>query len=158
MEEAVTRAANWLVHRQSEEGYWCGELEGDTILESEYILLLAWLGRLNDPVVHKCAEYIRQQQLPTGGWALYPGGPVEISSSVKAYWVLKMAGDSPSDAHMAIAREAILAHGGAERVNSFTRYYMALLGMLTYQQVPAVPPEILLLPRWCPLNIYEMSS
>lgn len=155
---AVDQAARWLLQRQHPEGYWCGELEGDTILESEYLLLLAWMGRLDNPVVAQCAETIRRQQLPGGGWAMYPGGPLEVSGSVKAYWVLKLAGDSPDLPHMKLAREAILAAGGAERVNSFTRYYMALLGIISYRQVPAVPPEIMLLPRWCPFNIYEMSA
>lgn len=155
---AVAAATDWLLNHQHTDGYWCGELEGDTILESEYILLLAWLGQTDRPIVRKCAQYILQQQLPSGGWALYPGGPLEISSSVKAYWVLKIAGEDPQSAAMQRAREAILAAGGAERVNSFTRYYMALLGVISYQQCPAVPPELILLPSWCPINIYEMSS
>lgn len=159
LQSAVTRATDWLLHRQAPEGYWCGELEGDTILESEYVLLLVWLGRSpQDPLIQQCAEYIRRQQIPTGGWSLYPGGPLEISASVKAYWTLKIAGDDPMADHMCRAREAILAAGGAERVNSFTRYYLALLGMLSFHQCPAVPPELMLLPRWCPFNIYEMSA
>ncbi|WP_437201383.1 terpene cyclase/mutase family protein [Planctomicrobium sp. SH664] len=156
--QAMEQARDWLLSQQHPDGYWVGELQGDTILESEYVLLLAWLGREQDPVVAECAEYIRQQQIPTGGWAQYPGGPLEISSSVKAYWVLKIAGDDPQAPHMQLAREAILENGGAERVNSFTRYYMALLGLISYGQCPAVPPELILLPKWCPLNIYEMSS
>lgn len=158
VEMAVSGARDWLLARQSPEGYWLGELEGDTILESEYVLLLVWLGRGNSEIVRKCARYIFEQQLPTGGWALYPGGPLEISSSVKAYWVLKIAGYDPSSEPMQRAKAAILAAGGAERVNSFTRYYLALLGMISYRQCPAVPPELVLLPNWFPINIYEMSS
>ncbi|WP_437230488.1 terpene cyclase/mutase family protein [Planctomicrobium sp. SH661] len=154
----IERAADWLLARQHPEGYWVGELEGDTILESEYVLLLVWLGRGKDPIVQQCAEYIRRQQIPTGGWSLFPGGPLEISASVKAYWTLKIAGDDPNAEHMVLAREAILAAGGVERVNSFTRYYLALLGIISFRQCPAVPPELMLLPRWCPFNIYEMSA
>ena len=155
---AVARTRDWLLSQQHPEGFWVGELEGDTILESEYILLLAYLGKSQSTIARKCAAYIRQQQLPSGGWAIYPNGPLEISASVKAYWTLKIVGDSPEAPHMAKAREAILAAGGAEKVNSFTRYYFALLGVISYEQCPAVPPEIILLPKWCPFNIYEMSS
>jgi len=155
---AKERACDWMLDNQHLDGYWCGELEGDTILESEYVLLLAWMGKLDDPIVSECAEYIRQQQLPDGGWGLYPGAPLEISASVKSYWVLKMVGDAPDSEHMLRARTAILAAGGAEKVNSFTRYYLALLGIISYQQCPAVPPELVLLPNWFPVNIYKMSS
>jgi squalene-hopene/tetraprenyl-beta-curcumene cyclase len=158
LQVAIESAQDWLLQQQVSEGYWVGELEGDTILESEYILLLTWLGRSRSETVQQCAEYIRTRQLVSGGWSLFPGGPLEISASVKAYWVLKIAGDDPRSEHMERARRAILAAGGAERVNSFTRYYLALLGIIAYRQCPAVPPELMLLPRWFPINIHEMSS
>ncbi len=157
-EAAMEQARDWLLHQQNDEGFWIGELEGDTILESEYVLLLVWMGKTNDPRVQECANYIREQQLPTGGWAQYPGGPLEISGSVKAYWTLKIAGDDPQAEHMQRACAAIRAAGGAEAVNSFTRYYMALLGVIAYRKCPAVPPELMLLPDWFPINIYKMSS
>lgn len=156
--EAVSKSRDWLLERQHDEGYWLGELEGDTILESEYVLLLVWLGRGKNQLVQECAARILEQQRSEGGWALYPDGPLEISSSVKAYWVLKIAGHDPASEPMTRAAEAIRQAGGAERVNSFTRYYMALLGIISYKQVPAVPPELMLLPNWFPINIYEMSS
>ncbi|MDB4733488.1 squalene--hopene cyclase, partial [Planctomicrobium sp.] len=92
LEQAIESSRDWLLERQSSDGYWVGELEGDTILESEYVLLLTWLGNADSDLVQRCAKYIARQQLPTGGWSLYPGGRLEISSSVKAYWVLKIAG------------------------------------------------------------------
>ena len=155
---ALDRTVTWMFDHQADDGYWCGELEGDTILESEYILLLAYLGRGQSEVAKKAAEYIRRQQLPEGGWAMFPGGPIEISGSVKAYWALKITGHDPQADYMVRAREAIRAAGGAEKVNSFTRYYFALLGIISYRQCPAVPPEVVLLPKWAPFNIYEMSS
>lgn len=158
LQSAIDRTRDYLLNRQAPEGYWIGELEGDTILESEYILLLAFLGRGNSPTARRCCNYMLQKQLPGGGWALYPGGPLEISASVKAYWALKINGHSPDAEYMARARAAILAAGGAEQVNSFTRYYLALLGVISYDKCPAVPPEILLLPEWCPFNIHEMSA
>ncbi|MEX2287800.1 MAG: terpene cyclase/mutase family protein [Planctomycetaceae bacterium] len=155
---AIRATRDWLLERQHVEGYWVGELEGDTILESEYILLLAWLGQEHSDRARRCANYIVSKQLPEGGWAIYPGGPLEISASVKAYFALKLCGQSPEAEHMLRAREAILQAGGAEKVNSFTRYYLALLGVISYDQCPAVPPELVLIPRWLPFNIYEMSS
>jgi squalene-hopene/tetraprenyl-beta-curcumene cyclase len=155
---SVDSAAKWLIERQHPDGYWVGELEGDSILESEYILLLAWLGRGQDDVARKAARYILSLQQPHGGWALYPGGPLEISASVKAYLALKITGQDPASPAMQHARQAIRDAGGAEQVNSFTRYYLALLGLIAYHKCPAVPPEIMLLPKWAPFNIYEMSA
>lgn len=158
LDDAVARTRDYLLAMQHDDGYWVGELQGDTILESEYILLLAYLGRENTDVARRAAAYILTQQTPEGGWSSYPGGPIEISGSVKAYFALKLTGHSPDADYMIRAREAILAAGGAERVNSFTRYYLALLGVISYAQCPAVPPELMLIPRWVPFNIYEMSA
>jgi len=155
---AIGRTVAWLVGQQHAEGYWVGELEGDTILESEYILLLAYLGRHQSPLAGKAARHIINQQLPTGGWAMYPGGAVEVSGSVKAYFALKLTGHDPSAEYMRRARSAILAHGGADAVNSFTRFYLALLGQISYEQCPAVPPEVVLLPKWFPVHLYSVSA
>jgi squalene-hopene/tetraprenyl-beta-curcumene cyclase len=156
--EAVEQTRRHLLGLQHGDGYWVGELEGDTILESEYILLLAYLGRENSDVARKAAAYLLQRQLPDGGWATFPGGPLEVSGSVKAYFALKVTGHAADAEYMVRARRAILAAGGAEKINSFTRYYLALLGVISYRQCPAVPPEIMLIPTWAPFNIYEMSA
>ena len=158
LDEAISATCDWLRVQQHDDGYWVGELEGDTILESEYILLLTWLGRGQSEKAQRAARYILQQQQPDGGWGLFPGAPLEISASVKAYLALKITGHDPDSEAMARAREAIRAAGGAERVNSFTRYYLALLGIISYRQCPAVPPEVTLIPRWIPFNIGEMSA
>ncbi|MEX0712732.1 MAG: squalene--hopene cyclase, partial [Pirellulales bacterium] len=155
---AVVRSRQWLLGQQHADGYWVAELEGDTILESEFILLLAYLGRHDSLQASKAARTIIEEQLPTGGWSIYPGGGVEISASVKAYFALKLAGHEPSAEYMQRARAAIMAHGGADAVNSFTRFYLALLGQISYDQCPEVPPEIVLLPRWFPVNLYAVSA
>jgi len=156
--EAVALTRDYLLDRQQPEGYWVGELEGDTILESEYALLLTYLGQEKSETIRRLAAYIAKLQLPDGGWAMFPGGPLEVSGSVKAYWALKIAGYDIESEPMVRARRAIRAAGGAERVNSFTRYYLALLGIIQYHQCPAVPPELMFIPVWAPFNIYEMSS
>ena len=122
------------------------------------ILLLAHLGREDSELARRWAAYLVEKQLPEGGWALYPGGGVDISGSVKAYFALKLTGHDPGAEYMQRAREAILAHGGADAVNSYTRFYLALLGQIPYDQCPAVPPEMILMPKWFPVNLYAVSS
>jgi squalene-hopene/tetraprenyl-beta-curcumene cyclase len=156
--EALESTTRWLLDRQHDQGYWVGELEGDTILESEYVLLMAYLGRQDDPICRQACRYIREKQLPGGGWAIYPGGPSEVSASVKAYFALKLLGDSPEAPHMVQARTAILAAGGAQASNSFTRFYLALLGQIDYDECPSVPPELVLLPSWLNFSLAAMSA
>ncbi|MEP6994444.1 MAG: squalene--hopene cyclase [Acidobacteriota bacterium] len=155
---AVEAAQRYLLSIQAQDGHWCGELEGDSILESEYALTLHFLGRSHEPRFQKVAEFLRRKQLPRGGWSLYPGGPAEVSSSVKAYFVLKLAGDDPASPHMARARRIILELGGIEACNSFTRIYLAIFGQCSWEDCPAVPPEIVLLPDSSVFNIYKMSA
>ncbi len=158
MLDVLGKANSWLLERQCASGYWCATLEGDSILESEYVLLQAYLGQLNSTNVTAAAKALELSQCEHGGWAMYPGGPLEISASVKAYFALKLAGRSPDEPHMVRAREAIRAAGGADRVNSFTRFYLALLGQIGYEFCPAVPPECVLLPKWLPINLYRISA
>ena len=155
---AITRTRQWLRGQQHDDGHWCAELEGDTILESEYVLLLTYLGQENSDRARRAAAYLIDKQIPEGGWELFPGGGVEITASVKAYFALKLTGHDPSEEYMTRARQAILAHGGADAVNSYTRFYLALLGQIPYEQCPAVPPEFLLAPKWFPANIYAVSA
>jgi squalene-hopene/tetraprenyl-beta-curcumene cyclase len=156
--EAITRTTRWLLDRQSADGHWRAPLEGDTILESEYLLLLAWAGRLADPRVRGAADRILALQQPSGGWAIYPGGPVDVSASVKAYLALKLVGHAADEPPLVRARRAIAEAGGPWAVNSFTRFYLALLGQMPYSACPAVPPEAVLLPTWFPVNLSRVSA
>jgi squalene-hopene/tetraprenyl-beta-curcumene cyclase len=156
--DAIDKACDCLLAKQAADGHWCGELQGDTILESEYILLMAFLEREGEERVAKAARYLLEQQGADGGWSNYPGGPADVSVSVKAYFALKLAGHDPNASYMIRARELILWLGGAARCNSFTKFYLALLGEFPYDNCPAVPPEMMFLPRWAYFNIYAMSS
>ena len=159
LEPTLQRARRCLLAQQRPDGHWRGELQGDTILESEYILLMAFLGREGEDKVRKAANYLVQQQRPDGGgWSNHPGGPVDINVSVKAYFALKLAGHAADTPHMRKAREAILAQGGAVRCNSYTKFYLAFLGQFPYENCAAVPPEMLFLPKWAYFNIYAMSA
>lgn len=155
---AVQRAARYLLSLQKEPGYWIGELEADTTLESDYIFFLHLIGKAEPRRIALLANTIRQEQLPDGGWNIYAGGPSELNATVKAYFSLKLAGDPREAPHMAKARRRVIELGGLERTNSYTRFYFALCGKLAWDKVPAMPPELMLLPRWFFVNVYEMSS
>ena len=158
LEQAIDRGADHLLGLQVEEGYWLGELEADSTLESDYIYYLYVLGQADPKRIAKLANYVRRKQLPDGGWSIYPGGPSELNATCKAYFALKLVGDSPKAPHMARAREVAHRLGGLERSNSYVRFYLALAGALGWEMVPAILPEMMLLPNWFYLNIYEMSS
>jgi squalene-hopene/tetraprenyl-beta-curcumene cyclase len=155
---AVAAARRYLLSIQHPDGHWCAELEGDTILESEYALTMHFLRRTGEARVAKAAEYLRRKQLPGGGWSNYEGGAPDVSVSVKAYFVLKLVGDSPDAPHMVRAYETIRGLGGIDACNSFTRIYLAIFGQYDWEKCPAVPPELVLLPSWFLFNIYKMSS
>lgn len=158
VEQAIEAARDFLFSIQQEDGHWCAELEGDTILESEYIMLMIYVGRGGDPKLRKAANYILRKQMPCGGWNIFHGGPPEVSASVKNYFVLKLLGEPPDAPHMVKARETIRELGGIEACNSFTKTYLAVFGQYPWNRCPAVPPEIILLPTWFYFNVYEMSS
>jgi squalene-hopene/tetraprenyl-beta-curcumene cyclase len=158
LEQAIDRAADHLLSLQADEGYWVGELEADSTLESDYIYYLYVLGKAGPERITKLANYVRRKQLPDGGWNIYPGGPSELNATCKAYFALKLVGDAPDAPHMVKARQTVHVLGGLERSNSYVRFYLALAGALGWELVPAILPEMMLLPNWFYLNIYEMSS
>ena len=154
----IDRATEALLGRQRADGHWVFELEADATIPSEYILLRHYLGEPEDlELERKIGVYLRRIQGEHGGWPLFHDGAFDISASVKAYFCLKMIGDSPDAPHMARARLAILAHGGAEQANVFTRIMLAQFGQLSWAHVPTMPVEIILLPRWFPIHLSRMS-
>jgi squalene-hopene/tetraprenyl-beta-curcumene cyclase len=158
LESSIERGANHLLSLQTEEGFWLGELEADTTLESDYIYYLFVLGKADPDRIAKLATYVRRRQLEDGGWSIYPGGPSELNATCKAYFALKLAGDPIDSPHMTRARASVHALGGLELTNSYTRFYLALVGAVGWELVPAIPPELMLLPNWFYINIYEFSS
>jgi squalene-hopene/tetraprenyl-beta-curcumene cyclase len=154
----IAAARDWLLEKQTPEGYWCGELEGDTTLESYLILLEAFLGRRESAKTRDLAHVVRDETLPDGGWSQYLGGPPDLSVSCLSYFALKVAGDAADAPHMRRSREVILALGGIEGANTYTKYHFAFFGQLPWTAVPAIPPELLFLPRRAPFTIYDLSS
>jgi len=164
---AVERAVSALAASQQRAGHWSYELEADCTIPAEYILMMHFMGEVDTALRAKLAVFIRAHQAIEGhagygqalhhGWPLYEGGDFDLSCSVKAYYALKLAGDDPQAPHMAVARNAILARGGAARANVFTRIALALFGQVPWRAVPFMPVEIILLPRWFPFHIDKVS-
>lgn len=158
VEAAIRHATSAVLQNQNADGHWVYELEADCTIPAEYVLLVHFLGETpNLELERKIGVYLRRIQGEHGGWPLYHGGPVDISATVKAYFALKMIGDSPDAPHMARARTEILQRGGAGKANVFTRIQLALYGELDWKFTPTVPPELILLPRWFPIHLAKMS-
>ncbi|MDG3010552.1 squalene--hopene cyclase [Rhodococcus sp. D2-41] len=155
--EATERARTHLLGLQHPEGWWKGELETNVTMDAEDLMLRQFLGIRDAQRSEESARWIRSQQRQDGTWANFRGGPADLSTTVEAYTVLKMVGDDPDAAHMARAREYVLAHGGIEATRVFTRIWLALFGEWSWDRLPVLPPEIALLPKWFPLNIYDWA-
>jgi squalene-hopene/tetraprenyl-beta-curcumene cyclase len=158
LDQTVSRAVATLLERQKADGHWLFELEADATIPAEYILLRAYLGEPDAPdLERKIGVYLRRVQGAHGGWPLYHDGAFDVSATVKAYFALKMIGDDPEAPHMARAREALLAKGGAGACNVFTRILLALFGVISWRAVPQMPVEIIRLPRWFPIHLAKVS-
>ena len=159
VDRAVTRAAAALTDAQRDDGHWVFELEADATIPAEYILLRHYLGEPVDAVLEaKIGRYLlRIQSAEHDGWPLFHAGGFDVSATVKAYYALKMIGDDVAAPHMARARAAILGAGGAEAVNVFTRIQLALFGAGSWDVIPTMPPELILLPRWFPIHLSKTS-
>ena len=158
LDDAVRRSQAWFVSRQDvSEGYWVAELEADTTLTSEYLMLRRFLDRVDPERERKAVDYLRAMQLPDGGWPIFYGGPSEISASVKTYFALKLSGVSADEPCMLRARDRILAMGGVVCANVFTKITLALFDQYDWKGVPSMPPEIMLLPKRFYFSIYAIS-
>jgi squalene-hopene/tetraprenyl-beta-curcumene cyclase len=158
LEASVARAADAILADQHPDGYWLYELEADATIPAEYVLLVHYLAETpNLELEAKIARYLRRIQRADGGWPLFTDGAMDVSATVKAYFALKMIGDSPEAEHMQRARRAIISAGGAEKSNVFTRILLALFGVVSWRAVPMMPVEITLLPEWFPFHLSKVS-
>jgi squalene-hopene/tetraprenyl-beta-curcumene cyclase len=157
LDRAIGEARDALIARQNQQGYWIYELEADCTIPAEYIMMMHFLDEIDAVLEVKIANHLRALQAEHDGWPLYHKGDFDLSCTVKAYYALKLAGDSVDAPHMQRARAAILRHGGAARSNVFTRIALALFGQLPWRGVPYIPVEIMLLPRWSPFHIDKVS-
>src|SRR6202140_3208117 len=158
LEASIASATRALFDYRQLDGHWVFELEADSTIPAEYVLLRHYLGEPVDAALEaKIANYLRRVQGAHGGWPLVHEGDFDMSASVKAYFALKMTGDSPDAPHMAWAREAMRSRGGAVHSNVFTRFMLAMFGIMTWRSVPVLPVEIMLLPLWSPFHLNKIS-
>ncbi len=158
LETAIQRSQNCLLSQQMPEGYWIGELMVDATLVSDTIAYHHWNGKVDEEWQRKAVNHIFSLQLPDGGWNIYHGGPAEVNATVKAYLALKLAGVPVTDPRMLRGRETVLSLGGLPRLNTFSKLYLALLGLFPWACVPTIPCEVILIGKWFHVNFYEMSS
>ena len=158
VDAAIVRARDFLLSLQHPDGYWCSELEADSMLEADYIQLHTLLESGDPGRLKRAFTEMMRYQNDDGSWSIYPGGPGNISLSVKCYSSAKLMGIGADDPRLVKCREWVLAHGGVVACNTFTKMYLCGLGEYDYDAVPAIPPEIVLFPRWFYFNIYEISS
>jgi squalene-hopene/tetraprenyl-beta-curcumene cyclase len=158
LEAGLNAAREGLLRLQKEDGHWCFPLEADCTIPAEYVLMMHFMDEVDTGLQARLARFVRgKQDSRHDGWSLYYGGDFDLSCTVKAYYALKFVGDSPEAPHMARARAAILAHGGAARANVFTRIMLAMFGQIPWRGVPFVPVEIIFLPRWFPFHLSKIA-
>ncbi|MFF3605863.1 squalene--hopene cyclase [Streptomyces sp. NPDC002463] len=154
---AVERGVEHLLARQDPAGWWKGDLETNVTMDAEDLLLRQFLGILDADTTRAAALHIRRGQHEDGAWATFYGGPGELSATVEAYVALRLAGDPPEAPHMARASAWVRARGGIASARVFTRIWLALFGWWRWEDLPELPPELLFLPKWFPLNIYDFG-
>lgn len=156
--EAIKKGQHYFLQCQHPDGYWWFELESNVTITAEYLMLLNFAGIQDKERNAKMANYILEHQRPDGTWALFKGGKGDISTTVEAYFALKLTGYTADDPRLEKARRFILAHGGLAKTRVFTKIFLALFGQYDWKAVPSVPVEFMLLPLWFPFNIYNFSS
>ncbi|MCL6549184.1 MAG: squalene--hopene cyclase, partial [Alicyclobacillus sp.] len=157
-DETIEAGVSHLLSLQHPEGYWWGLLASNVCMEAEYVLLCHCLGRRQPDRERQIQRYLFSQQREDGTWAIFPGGPGDLNATVEAYQALKLIGVPASDPRMQKAGEFIRSQGGVEATRVFTRLWLALVGQYPWNKLPVVPPEMMFLPKWCPLNIYDFAS
>ncbi len=157
LNRAIEKAQDQLLSLQNDNGYWVFELEADCTIPSEYILMMNYLGEIDEALQSKIANYLRSRQSQDGSYPLFTGGFADISCSTKVYYALKLAGDSIEAEHMVRLRNYILSKGGAAKANVFTRIMLATFEQLPWRGVPYIPVEIMLFPSWFPFHLDKVA-
>ena len=158
LDAAIARSQTAFLRQQHGEGFWHAPLEANVSMDAQYIFLNRFMGRSMTRVDRRVVDHMLATQSADGSWPLYAGGPGHLSDTIEAYFALKLAGLSADEAPLRRAREFIRAHGGLAKAGVFTRTFLAYFGQFSWQGLPAMPVELVLLPPWFPINIYAMSS
>ncbi|MDR1818498.1 MAG: squalene--hopene cyclase, partial [Puniceicoccales bacterium] len=157
---AIDAALGWLAQNQKADGSWNAPLDTNCCMEAEWVLAMHILGRLEtDPKTPRILAAIRQQQRDDGSWDVYYGAELgDINTTVECYAALRTAGAAPDDPALVRARAWLFAHGGLSRIRLFTRFWLACVGEWPWETLPIIPPEIVLVPKFLPFNIYKFAS
>jgi squalene-hopene/tetraprenyl-beta-curcumene cyclase len=158
LDATIRRSQDFLLREQKPEGYWVGELIVDSTLVSDMVVYHHWDGSVDREWQRKAVNHLFSMQLPDGGWNIYHGGPAEVNATIKAYLALKLAGVPVTDRRMLRAREMAINLGGVPRMNTFSKLYLALIGLYPWRHVPTIPSEIILIGKWFHVNFWEMSN
>jgi squalene-hopene/tetraprenyl-beta-curcumene cyclase len=158
LQTALRRSQDYLLSIQKPEGYWVGELMVDSTIVSDTVAYHHWNGKVDPVWQRKAVHHLFSKQLPDGGWNIYYGGPAEVNATIKAYLALKLAGVPVTDSRLLRAREVALNLGGVPRMNTFSKLYLALLGLYPWDYVPTIPCEVLLIGKWFHVNFWDMSN
>ena len=152
------RATEHLLSLQDGTGWWKGNLQTNVTMDAEDLMLRQFLGLLTEDITVPAARWIRSEQRADGTWSNFHQGPADLSTTIEAYVGLRLAGDTPDEPHMIAARDYIVEHGGIENSRVFTRIWLALFGEWSWDELPVMPPEMIFLPSWFPLNIYDWGQ
>ena len=155
---AIENSRDFFFREQLPDGYWWAELESNCTITAEYIMLFHFMGIVDQERERKMANYLLSKQTAEGFWTIYFGGPGDLSTTVEAYFALKLAGYPADHPAMAKARSFILEKGGIIKCRVFTKIFLALFGEFAWFGVPSMPIELILLPNWAYFNMYELSS
>ena len=156
-DEALGRAVDWLREHQDPAGWWCGELETNATMTAEHVLLLRFLGLAAEPIREGAIRHLLECQRADGSWALYHDGPADLSTTIETYVALKVLGVDPASDPMTRALGVVRRMGGVARARVFTKMWLALFGAYPWEGVPTMPPELVWLPSWAPLNLYDFA-
>jgi len=154
---ALDQAVGHLLGLQHDQGWWQGELETNVTMDAEDLLLREFLAIRTAEQTAAAARWIRSGQRADGTWANFRGGPADLSTTVEAYVALRLAGDAPDAEHMSRAAAWIRAAGGIPATRVFTRIWLAMFGQWSWDDLPVIPPEMIYLPAWFPLNVYDWA-
>ncbi len=155
---ALKRSQNYLLNVQKPEGYWVGELMVDVTLIADLVAYHHWDRSVDNAWEKKAVHHIFEKQLPDGGWNIYFGGPAEVNATIKAYLALKLAGVAATDPRMLKAREVAMRLGGVPRMNTFSKLYLALIGLFPWKWLPTIPCEVMMIGKWFHVNFWDMSN
>jgi len=158
LDHVIFRSQDYFLREQKPLGYWHRPLEANVTMDAEYIFFMHFMGRVNEERERRIVEHLLATQADDGSWNLFPGAPGHVSTTIEAYFAMKLAGLAADHPALKKARGFILDNGGITKAGVFTRMFLAYFGQFSWEGVPSMPPELVLLPPWFPINIYEMSS